>query len=91
MQIIRIITHNTIRMFLVDAHDSFDKVIRIPNVVVDEEHAIILVSGLKNFVPLMHIGILRKPVQHHLRMCQHLTQIHRQVSFLVRKLRFSKP
>lgn len=32
---ILVITHNTIRVFLVDTHDSFDKVIRIPNVVVN--------------------------------------------------------
>jgi hypothetical protein len=78
-------------MFLVDTHDRFDKIIRIPNIVVDEEHAIILVSGLEDFVPLVYIGVLWKPMQYHLRVYQHLTQIHRQVSFLVRELRFSKP
>jgi hypothetical protein len=62
MKRIVIITHYAIRMFLVDTHDSFDKVIRIPNVVVDEEYAIILVSGLEDFMPLMYIGILWKPV-----------------------------
>lgn len=56
-------------MFLMDTHDSFDKVIRIPNVVVDEEYAIILISGLEDFVPLMYISILWEPVQHYLRMC----------------------